>query len=110
MVSWTLYSSLLTLGMSRFAAGFASAAALSGLAEWGARRLRVPVTLLVVPAIIPLVPGADAYFAMMAFLSGSDQEGLGMAVQTILAALSIASGVVAAATVWRARYYKQKNK
>ena len=53
---------------------------LSVMAEWGARRLRVPVSVLVVPGIIPLVPGADAYFAMLAFLKGQDQEGLRIAI------------------------------
>ncbi len=101
--SWTVYRLLLELGINRFGAIFASAATLSGLAEWGARRLRVPVSVFVVPGIIPLVPGADAYFSMLAFLHGKDQEGLRIAVQTMLSALSIAAGVVAAATVWRVR-------
>jgi uncharacterized membrane protein YjjB (DUF3815 family) len=87
--------------MSRFAAGFASAATLSALAEWGAKRLRIPVSILVVPGIIPLVPGADAYFAMLAFIQGQDQEGLRIAVQTMLAALSVAAGIVTASTLVR---------
>jgi uncharacterized membrane protein YjjB (DUF3815 family) len=99
--SWGIYSALLETGMSRFAAGFASAATLSALAEWGAKRLRIPVSILVVPGIIPLVPGADAYFAVLAFVQGQDQEGLRIAVQTMLAALSVAAGIVTASTLVR---------
>jgi len=97
----SVYCAAQRVGFNHLAATFASAAMLSVMAEWGARRLRVPVSVLVVPGIIPLVPGADAYFAMLAFLKGQDQEGLRIAIRTGLAALSVAAGIVTASTLAR---------
>ncbi len=105
-LTWTVYTVALAGGTGRFAAGFLAAATAAALAEIGARWWRQPATLLVVPAIVPLVPGADAYFAMLAFLRGDDVRGVELAVITFLAALSIAAGVVAMATMLRVRWSK----
>lgn len=102
-VAWAVYALVLHAGLGRFSAGYLGSAMASALSEWGARRLRVPVTLLVVPAIIPLVPGFDAYLAMLAFLKGDNTGGIDTAIKALLVALSIAGGVVSAATVSRMR-------
>lgn len=100
-ISWGVYAQAIAANGGRFVAGFLGGAAAATVAEIAARRLRQPATLLVVPALLPLVPGADAYFAMLAFLRGEDARGLELSVTTILVALSIAAGVVAAATILR---------
>lgn len=99
--TWAVYLLAIQWGSGRFVAGFLGAATAAILAEVGAHRLRMPATLLVVPALVILVPGADAYFAMLAFLQGDNARGLDMAIVTLLAALSIAAGVVAAVTLLR---------
>jgi uncharacterized membrane protein YjjB (DUF3815 family) len=108
MVSWTLYSTTIQFGLGRLTAGFLGAAVASTLSEWGARRLRLPVTLLVVPAIIPLVPGFDAYWAMLAFLHKDNLQGIDTMVEAVLLALSVAAGVVTAATLFRIQRTKSR--
>ena len=56
---------------SGFIMYFISAAVVCFLAEIGARLIRVPVTVILLPAIIPLVPGSLLYSTMKALMSGN---------------------------------------
>lgn len=65
-------SELLTVWLGNgFVMYFASASVTCFLAEAGARIMRVPVTVILLPAIIPLVPGALLYNTMRALMLGN---------------------------------------
>jgi uncharacterized membrane protein YjjB (DUF3815 family) len=62
---------------------------------------RQPVTLLVVPAIIPFVPGFTAYQSMVAFIDHRFQSGLEALVSALVTAAAIALGLAASSAVAR---------
>ncbi|WP_096441113.1 threonine/serine exporter family protein [Alteribacter populi] len=65
-----------------------------------ARLVRIPVTTLAIPGIIPLVPGSRAYFTMLSFVEGEYLKGLEYGVETMLRAGAIAAGLVFALAVF----------
>jgi uncharacterized membrane protein YjjB (DUF3815 family) len=71
------------------------------LAELGAVVRREPVSLLVVPAIIPFVPGYMAYQSMLAFLNGHFLLGLERGMGAGLVAGALAVGLALATAVVR---------
>jgi len=77
--------------------GTAFAALLVGfIAHHLARRLKVPVTPLIIPGIIPLVPGVSAYNAFMAAVQGDYLGGLTGLVNVGAYTAAIAVGLNAA--------------
>ncbi len=63
-LSWIAYLLGLHLSGSTFTALFVATAAVVAAAEVLARVIRVPVIMLLVPMIIPLIPGSSLYYAM----------------------------------------------
>ncbi len=96
-LSWMLYCMLVPL-CSIFAAMFIATGTVALLSELLARRLKTPVILLLVPMLIPLIPGRDLYAMMSALIQ--DQRAL-LASQIRLLALqagAIASGILCLST------------
>ena len=67
-----------------------------------ARRLKVPVTPLIIPGIIPLVPGVSAYNAFMAAVQGNYLGGLTGLVNVGAYTAAIAVGLSAAELLYNA--------
>jgi uncharacterized membrane protein YjjB (DUF3815 family) len=80
---------------------FAGALVVGGGAELLAVVRREPVPLLVVPAIIPFVPGYLAYRSMVAFIDHQFVVGLERGLSALLTATAIAVGLAVASTVIR---------
>ncbi|WP_277872099.1 threonine/serine exporter family protein [Salisediminibacterium halotolerans] len=94
MVTWTVLQTSMHFGAAPIAAtGLASLSA-AIVAHVFAKRMRLPVTTLSIPGILPLVPGSRAYFTMLAFVEGNYIEGLEHGVETMLIAGAIAGGLV----------------
>jgi uncharacterized membrane protein YjjB (DUF3815 family) len=70
---------------------------------------RQPVTLLVVPAIIPFVPGLEAYQSMVAFINHHFQAGLEALSAALLTAAAIAVGLAAASFLVRPLIRRRRN-
>ena len=100
MVTWAVLSGGLYLGTSHiFSTGLASLTA-ALIAHFIAKRIRIPVTALSIPGILPLVPGSRAYFTMLAFVDGNYIGGLEHGVETMLRAGAIAAGLVFALAIF----------
>jgi len=90
--------------------GTALAALLVGIqANIMARWLKVPVTPLIIPGIIPLVPGISAYNAFMAAVSGDYLAGLTGLVNVGAYTAAIAVGLNAAELLYQAVHSKSRN-
>lgn len=100
-VSWTLYYLLMGYGMTPVGATFMATLASGLYSEMMARIGRNPVTVFIVPGIVPLVPGAGAYYSMLYFVKGDFSQGLSMAIQTMMLAGSIAAGVALVSVIFR---------
>ncbi|MBE6994482.1 MAG: threonine/serine exporter [Ruminococcaceae bacterium] len=112
-LSWIVYKLGLELSGSPFAGLLVATIAVVAAGEILARRIRVPVIMLMVPMLIPLVPGGDLYYTMR-YLIGDDNELFLESLRSLLMqAGAIAVGVIVATSVMTnffAFYYKRKRK
>jgi len=66
-----------------------------------APRLQVPVTLLLLPSIVPLIPGGSLYYTMACIIS-VDKEGIfKYGIGTMEAALGIAVGILISSLIFQ---------
>ena len=110
---WIVYKLGLELSGSPFAGLLVATIAVVAAGEILARRIRVPVIMLMVPMLIPLVPGGDLYYTMR-YLIGDDNELFLESLRSLLMqAGAIAVGVIVATSVMTnffAFYYERKRK
>lgn len=70
-------------------------------AEIMARLHKVPVTIYLIAALIPLVPGSGIYYTMEHFINGNIDEFLGTFVHTIAIAGCLAFGILLVSSLVR---------
>lgn len=80
---------------------FMGATAAAICSEILARRRRQPVLLFLIPGVIPLVPGGQAYLTMLSFLQKEYAEAFASLVSTLLAAGAVAAGIILASSIFR---------
>lgn len=68
--NWTFYLLAQNAYEDRVLSFFLAALATAALAEVLARLMKTPVLTLVVPMLIPLVPGGDLYYTMLSLVQG----------------------------------------
>lgn len=73
---------------------FAATVVLSLYSEIMARVHKVPVTIFLIAALIPLVPGSGIYYTMEHFIQGNTQEFLSTFIHTFAIAGSLAFGIL----------------
>lgn len=100
-VSWVGADVLQRLGINPLGAVFLATLVASFYGEMMARFTRNPVSIFVVPAIVPLVPGAGAYFTMFHFVKGEFTLGLAKGMETLFTAGAIAAGVALVSLIFR---------
>lgn len=86
-------------GFSPLSSVFLASFAVALLSQIGARYLKKPVTLLIVPAFFPLVPGMAIYEAVFAFISQDYTLAGKRSIDAVLLALGIALGIIAVEAV-----------
>ncbi|UCZ55193.1 threonine/serine exporter family protein [Bacillus shivajii] len=100
MVTWAVLQTGISFGASSvFATAVASFIAAT-ISHIFARKVKIPVTTLAIPGILPLVPGSRAYFTMLSFVEGDYLQGLEFGVETMLQAGAIAAGLVFALSIF----------
>ena len=104
-LSWTVY--LLSAGIytNDIPQYFLAAAAVSIYCEVLARINKVPTTVYLVISIIPLVPGGEIYYTMVAFINGQANLFVEKLMYTFGIAGSIALGVFAVTSIFRILLY-----
>ncbi|MGL4453396.1 MAG: threonine/serine exporter family protein [Sarcina sp.] len=100
-ISWFFYKVILDATASNTLSMFSSAVIFSSYAEILARKLKTPVTTLVVCGLIPLVPGSGMYYTMSSAVSGSIEHTWGLAISTFASAGALALGVIFTSTITR---------
>ncbi|MCL1950399.1 MAG: threonine/serine exporter family protein [Turicibacter sp.] len=96
------------LGSGEVVANFFAALAISLFSEVMARVRKVPVTVLLIPGLIPFVPGGGIYFTMLHFIAGDTQNFLSNLVQTVSIAGALAFGTIILSSIVR-MYYNVRN-
>lgn len=93
-VGWTFYKYFTSIGMSTYIANFIASCVIGLLGEIYARIERQPVTVYIIPGIIPLVPGYGVLLTMEKLLQNHTAEALGVGLKTLGESGSIAMGIV----------------
>lgn len=100
-LAWALSQSVGALPHANVLPDLLGGIVVGALAELAAVWQREPVSLFVVPAIIPFVPGYTAYQSMLAFIEGHFVSGLETGMTAVLIAGALAVGLALATAVMR---------
>ncbi len=94
-MGWVLCAYCVDHGMSLIFANFFAALLIAFLAEIFARFEKNPVTIYIVPGILPLVPGFRIYYMMNFFVEGNLEAGIEQGISAFFIALALALGIIA---------------
>ena len=101
-VGWVVYIYIRKdLEYDSFYAMFFATVALSLLSELAARMFKQPVTIFVIPGIIPIVPGLGMYRGMAAIIENNYDTGMNILITTGMDASAIALGMMLMTSVFR---------
>lgn len=101
-VGWVVYIYIRKdLEYDSFYAMFFATVALSLLSELAARLFKQPVTVFVIPGIIPIVPGLGMYRGMAAIIENNYDTGVNILITTGMDASAIALGMMLMTSVFR---------
>lgn len=89
------------LYLTSFIANFVGSLAIGLTSEMSARIFRQPVTVFVVPGIIPLVPGLGLYKGMYAFINNNYDSGVSSLLTAMTDSIAIAIGVMMISSMFR---------
>lgn len=93
---WVVYLGCVAGGYSMFVGLFAASFFVAGLSELLARLIKAPVILLLVPMLIPEIPGGDLYYTMQHLVQGEYVEFGNFSNQVLVEAGAIALGIILA--------------
>lgn len=93
-LSGLAYKLSLTIGLQEIVAYFIGAIVMAILSEYCARRFKSPVTMFLVCALIPLVPGGDVYRMMVQASQGHLWDSLEYGLKTLSIAGCLAIGIL----------------
>ncbi len=98
---WVVYLACTASGHSMFVGLFVASLFVAALSEILARILKTPVILLLVPMLIPEIPGGDLYYTMYHLVQGHYTEFGSSSNQVLVEAGAIALGIILASHIAR---------
>lgn len=104
---WTLYLVLGNRGLDTGTATFFSGCLISLCSQILARFLKTPVTIFVIPGILPLVPGAGMYHIVDSMLRQDGQTSW-YVTQTLVVSGMIALSIIVIDSLFRLFFKNQK--
>ena len=110
VVSWVIYSYLLYIEVDIVLQAFITGLIVAGMSHIFARVLKAPVTIFLVPGILPLVPGGPIYRSVYYFINDNSNLGNMYFTQTLQIAGAIAMAIFIMDSVFRQtrRYSKRQ--
>ncbi len=87
---WITYTYLIQSGSSNGLACFGGTIAVALLSDVFSRTFKEAATIFIIPGILPLVPGANMYYTMLAILRGNMEETASIGTETLMMAGAIA--------------------
>ncbi len=98
-LAWALYLIILYYSSSLLFSVFSATILVCIYSELIARKIGLPVSVVVLCAIIPLVPGSGLYYAMRAYLAGDMSEASIQIAKTLMIAGTISIGIAVVSSV-----------
>lgn len=93
---WVVYLFCIARGYSMFVGLFAASFFVAVLSELLARIIKTPVILMLVPMLIPEIPGGDLYYTMQHLVQGEYVEFGNFSNRVLIEAGAIALGIILA--------------
>ncbi|SHH13919.1 threonine/serine exporter family protein [Tepidibacter thalassicus] len=93
-IGWTLYIYMSNITSSAPLSNFISATVIGILGEIFARIDKKPVTVFIIPGIVPLVPGYGMYLTMLNIINNNFYKAAKIGSDTIFVAGAIAMGII----------------
>jgi uncharacterized membrane protein YjjB (DUF3815 family) len=100
-LGYTLFSLICASNFSQIGSYFIATFVLTLLSEMAARKMKMPATIFLTPAIIPLVPGLGLYESMLAVLEMDYLGFLQTIVHTILIVCTMAAAIAVSSQSYR---------
>lgn len=100
-LGWMAYSFGLAFNLSTTTSMFMGSILIGIYSESMARLRKAPVTVFVVCALIPLVPGGGMYYTMLESIKGNIDASLKVGLETITNAGALAVGVLLTSSISR---------
>lgn len=94
LLAWAVYLAVYHFSPNLFLSNLVAAIAVYIWSEIMARIMKAPVTIFLVPGIIPLLPGSYLYYATLALLNKETAQFQSYGISTIAVTMGIACGIV----------------
>jgi len=98
-LGWLSYTYIITSGSGSVLACFAGSCVVAVVSDLFSRIFKEAATIFIIPGILPLVPGANMYYTMLAIIEGDIQKTAVVGTETIMMAGSIAVALLVVASV-----------
>ncbi len=98
-LGWLTYTYFIVSGSGSVLACFAGSCIVAIISDLFSRAFKDAATIFIIPGILPLVPGANMYYTMLAILEGNVEETASIGTETLLMAGSIAVALLVVASV-----------
>ena len=93
-ISWIVYLFFYVRNNDPVISTLLSTIVVAAIAELAARMIKTPVIILLVPMLIPLIPGGNLYYAMHNLLLGQSEESTHYLQLALEEAGAIAGGII----------------
>lgn len=108
-IGYTTYTVLTSLGVDNIMALFVSSMVFSTYSEICARKLKTPVIVFLIIALIILVPGKGMYYTMLEIIQGNTNQAILTGIDTLASAGALALGTIFVSTATKLFFKKRKN-
>lgn len=100
ILSWAIYLITNIFSANEILCYFVASLSFTFYAEIMAIQKKTPVTLFIVPAAIPLIPGRALYSTMRYAVQGKSELSFQSGIYTFLLAGAISCGILCTMTIW----------
>lgn len=109
LLGYVLYEVMITLlGQGMIFSYFAATVVIAIICEFAARVMRMPSTIFLLTALVPLVPGYTFYCAMLAIVEHNGQAFAAYGLEAVQIVAAIAVGAAVTSTLFRALAMRRK--
>lgn len=98
-LGWLTYTYFIDSGSGSVMACFAGSCIVAVISDLFSRIFKDAATIFIIPGILPMVPGANMYYTMLAILEGNVEKTASIGAETMLMAGAIAVALLVVASV-----------
>ncbi|MEG0625655.1 threonine/serine exporter family protein [Anaerorhabdus sp.] len=108
-IGYVCYELQMMMGSTNIVSLFISSMIFSIFGEICARKLKMPVTVFLIIALIILVPGKGMYYTMLEIIQGNSNQAMLTGIDTFASAGALALGTIFVSTFTKLLFKKRVN-